>query len=137
MRSRIKTSIIVLLVASATGSTAMAATTEGNTINHVADPNVHVAAVKVVQTEAKAREPRLTRIMAELQMQNRRLNRDHRKGLLTAANYQQLRSERNQIRVKAMRVADRHAGKIPLRPYVALQASIRALNTNIRHSLTV
>jgi len=136
MRSRIKTSIIVLLVTSAASGSAMAATPQDNIINHVAATQTQPCAIKVVRSKAKAEQPRLKQILVELRLQNRRLSRDRRQGLLTDAAYQQLKAQRNQIREKAVHVANRHAGKLPLRPYIALQTSIKALNTDIRHKLS-
>lgn len=133
MRSPIRTTVIVLLAASAVGGNAFAATQPG-TIEHVGTSG---GSVKIVRPQTKmSAHPRLRQILAELRLQNKRINRDHRQGHLTLAAAEHLKADRNIIRNKALHVAALHGGKLPARPYHALQASVKHLNGNIRRMLT-
>lgn len=74
---------------------------------------------------------RLDTILAELRADNRTMNADRSRGLLTSAEYQRLRADDAWIRHEAMTVADHHNGAIPAARYAALQNQAEQLHANI------
>ena len=74
---------------------------------------------------------RLDTILAELRADNRTMNADKARGLLTSAEYQRLRADDASIRREAMAVADQHNGAIPAARYVALQNQAQQLRADI------
>lgn len=75
---------------------------------------------------------RLDTILAELRADNRSMNADRTRGLLTSGEYQRLRADDAQIRREAMAVADHNNGAIPAARYSVLQNEAQRLQANIR-----
>ena len=80
---------------------------------------------------ADVHRSRLDTILAELRADNRTMNADKARGLLTSAEYQRLRADDAWIRHEAMTVADHHNGAIPAARYAALQNQAEQLQANI------
>ncbi|WP_426129201.1 hypothetical protein [Pararhizobium sp. PWRC1-1] len=75
---------------------------------------------------------RLDTILAELRADNRSMNADKARGLLTSAEYQRLKADDAQIRHEAMAVADHNNGAIPAARYAVLQNQAQQLQAKIR-----
>ncbi|MGK9051975.1 hypothetical protein [Neorhizobium petrolearium] len=75
-----------------------------------------------------AERPRLTHVLSELRVDDRRINR------LGPVAANSARHEEADIRAQAMAVADRHDGVIPGRNYQQLQREIRKLDRDIVRS---
>ncbi|WJR65876.1 hypothetical protein QTA58_16790 [Neorhizobium sp. CSC1952] len=75
-----------------------------------------------------AERPRLTHVLSELRVYDRRINR------LRPVAANSARHEEADIRAQAMAVADRHDGVIPGRNYQQLQREIRKLDRDIVRS---
>ena len=78
---------------------------------------------------------RLQYVLEELRMQKRRIKRDHRQVRLSAAAFDYLKKSRNHMRSKALHIAARHDGTLPLGAYVRLQAPLRKFNIHVRQFL--
>ena len=89
-----------------------------------------------VLAEKMPGHPRLQNVLAELRMQQRRLRRNRKQGHLTPESFELLKRERDHIRLKALLIAVRHHGKLPLRSFGTLQSSMQKLNVEIRRMLS-
>jgi hypothetical protein len=80
-------------------------------------------------------QPRLQTILSELRTDNMHINADRQHGLLTAANYRDLRSEDARIRHEAMAVAAWHHGTIPSPRFVTLQNEVQHLGRDVQRMI--